>query len=57
MGDAGLTQTVAAAALGISQPQLSKRLSGEIVFDVVELEIMARLCEVPAASFLAGAST
>lgn len=54
MRAASVTQMQAAALLGISQPQLSKRLSGEIIFDVAELDIMARLCEVPVASFLTG---
>lgn len=52
MSEAGFTQQRVADELGIQQSQLSRRLSGLIVFDVVELEKIARLCGVPASSFL-----
>lgn len=47
-----ITQDQLATALGISQPQVSKRLLGEIAFDVDELEIASRLLGVPASTFL-----
>lgn len=37
MARRGLTQTQLAAQIGISQAQLSKRLAGQIAFDVDEL--------------------
>jgi transcriptional regulator with XRE-family HTH domain len=51
MAAAGLTQQRVADDLGIQQSQLSRRLSGLITFDVVEIEKVANLCGVSAASF------
>lgn len=53
---AGMKQEEAAAELGISQPQLSKRLAGRIEFRADELTTLARLCRVPVASLLADAT-
>lgn len=47
-----VTQDQVAEVLGISQPQVSKRLLGEIAFDVVELEVVGQLLGVPASTFL-----
>lgn len=47
-----ITQDQVAVELGISQPQVSKRILGEIAFDVVELEKLARLMKVPVEQFL-----
>jgi len=52
MAEAGLTQQKVAEELGMLQSQLSRRLAGLLAFDVVELEKAARLCGVPASSFL-----
>lgn len=52
MSDAGTTQDRVAAALGISQPQLSKRLSGLIAFDVVDLQKIADLLSIPVGDLL-----
>lgn len=52
MAEAGVKQTDAAAAIGITQGQLSRRLSGRIAFRVDELATIARLCRVPTASLL-----
>lgn len=49
-----ISQARVAEELGISQPQVSKRLAGEIAFDVVELERLARLLDMPAAAFMVG---
>jgi len=51
MSAAGLTQQRVADDLGIPQSQLSRRLSGLISFDVAEVEKVAGLCGVSAASF------
>ena len=50
--DLGITQERLATALGMAQSQVSRRLDGQIVFDVAELDIVARLCGVQAADFL-----
>lgn len=52
MAAAGITQQRVADALGIQQSQIARRLSGRIAFDVVELDKVARLCGVTAASLL-----
>ena len=44
----------AAALLGWTSPYLSRRLTGEVPFDVSDLEAMAALLDVPVASFLQG---
>lgn len=51
MKTARITQQHVADELDISQSQVSRRLAGKLAFDVVELEVVARLCGVPAASF------
>jgi transcriptional regulator with XRE-family HTH domain len=53
MADAGVTQAQAAAALGVAQSQLSRRLSGRINFRVSEMTTIAGICGVPASSLLA----
>jgi len=47
-----ITQDRVADLLGISQPQVSKRLNGDIAFDVVELDKLADLLGIPAATLL-----
>ena len=47
-----LTQADIAAALGVSQSGVSRRLLGAIAFDVTELTILARLFGVPASQIL-----
>lgn len=42
MGRQKRTQTWVAAQIGMSQPTFSRRLSGEVAFDVVELVLIAR---------------
>lgn len=44
-------QGVLAAPLGISEQQVSKRLSGEVAFNVPELEIVADVLGVPVLRF------
>jgi len=44
----------AAAMLGWTSPYLSRRLTGEVPFDVSDLEAIAGLLGVPVASFLQG---
>ena len=46
-----VTQREVAEHLGVSQPQISARLRGEIAFDTVELEILARAFGVPVTKF------
>lgn len=43
----GMTQAEIAAAVGISQSQLSKRLRGSIPFDINELSSIAAVLGVP----------
>ncbi len=43
----------AAAALGWTPPYLSRRLSGDVPFDIADLTALARLLDVPASNFLA----
>lgn len=52
MARRGVTQRQVAEALGISQPQISKRLAGRIAFDVVELQVIGRMLGLPAHAFL-----
>ena len=44
----------AALMLGWTSPYLSRRLTGEVAFDVADLEALAELLSVPVASFLQG---
>jgi transcriptional regulator with XRE-family HTH domain len=48
MGRRGENQTRLAEAMGLTQSQVSKRLRGQIAFDIEELELAARFlgCEV-----------
>lgn len=45
-------QTDLAALLGISQQAMSRRLTGEVAFDVDELQALASHLEVPASELL-----
>ena len=51
-----VSQDQVAEVLGISQPQVSKRILGEIAFDVVELEKVGLLLGVKATSLLRAAA-
>lgn len=46
------SQRKVAEILGISQPQVSQRLRGEIAFNTRELEMLAIAFRVPAAQFV-----
>lgn len=50
------TQGDLALVLGISAAQVGKRLNGQIAFDVVELEKLARYFGVPVTQFIARAA-
>ena len=50
----GFTQTHVAAVIGVSQSGVSRRLLGDIAFDVVELVTLARMFDVPASLLLGG---
>lgn len=52
----GLTQLQLAEAAGFSQPALSRRLRGEVPFDLIELDRIAAALDVTTASLLAAAS-
>jgi transcriptional regulator with XRE-family HTH domain len=47
-----VTQRQLASVVGVSQVQISKRLSGRIQFDVAELEKVASVLGVPVTNFL-----
>lgn len=47
-----VTQDQVAAAIGISQPQVSKRLLDDIPFEVTELRAIAELLGLPVSRFL-----
>lgn len=47
MARRGITQTQLAEQIGRSQPQLSKRLTGAIPFDINELTAVAEALSVP----------
>lgn len=47
-----ISQTALAAHLGMTQSAVSRRLTGEVPFDVVELEAAAALLGVSAAQLL-----
>lgn len=51
-----VTQDQVAALLGMSQPQISKRLLGEIPFDLGELRRIAEFLDVPVMTFLPAGS-
>lgn len=50
----GVSQRELAASLGLSQPQVAKRLKGTIEFRPSELERAAELLGVPVTQFLPG---
>ena len=50
--DAGLTQREVAKRTGIKLATLNSRLTGARPFNVVELEAIARLLDIPASTFL-----
>lgn len=51
--DRGISQTTAGVALGMSQAAVSRRLCGDVAFDVTELVTIARLMGMDTASLLA----
>lgn len=53
MGRQSVTHTAIAEALGISQPQVTKRLNGAIPLSVPELELIAGRLGVPVTNFFA----
>jgi transcriptional regulator with XRE-family HTH domain len=52
----GKRQRYAAEVLGISQQAMSRRMNGEIPFDVAELHKLADALAVPVETFMAGAA-
>jgi transcriptional regulator with XRE-family HTH domain len=52
MARKGLTQRKLAEALGMSQPQITKRIAGRIEFRPSELEKAAELLGIPMTRFL-----
>ncbi len=56
MGRRGVNQTALAAAIGVSQSQISKRLKGTIPFDIVELARVAAFLNVDVALLVGGAA-
>lgn len=55
MARKGITQDQLGEVLGISQPQVSRRLRGDITFNVIEISRIAELVGVPAAELLRSA--
>jgi transcriptional regulator with XRE-family HTH domain len=53
MARAGISQTALAEKLGVSQAAVSKRLRGEVAFNVDELAKVADALKVPVAVLLA----
>jgi transcriptional regulator with XRE-family HTH domain len=51
------TQTSLAGKLGRTQSSLSRRLCGQVPFDVVELGTIAKVLNVPLACLVEGADT
>lgn len=51
-----ITGVAAARAIGLSQPAFSRRVNGEIPFDVTELTALGQLLGVPAETFLKDAA-
>lgn len=54
MARASITQTTLALALGLTQPQVSARLSGRVPWRIDEVVTVASLLDVPLATLLAG---
>lgn len=52
LADHGIAQTEVAAALGLSQQAVSRRLRGQVSFNITELHVVASLIGVEAASLL-----
>lgn len=44
LADAGISQETAAEAVGLTQPNLSRRITGRVSFRVHELQAVAVLC-------------
>ena len=51
-----IPQTIVAERLGMSQPSLSRRLTGDTPFDVNELAIVAEILGIPLATLIGDAS-
>lgn len=51
----GLTQGALAQPLRLTQPAISRRLNGDVPFNVTELAIVSRLVGVPLSRLVAGA--
>lgn len=49
-----ITQRQLATVLGIAQTQVSRRLAGEVAFNVDELAVVAEFLGLPVAALLAG---
>jgi transcriptional regulator with XRE-family HTH domain len=49
----GISQMTLAGHIGMTQASVSKRLRGEVAFNVDELSAVARVLDVPIASLLA----
>jgi transcriptional regulator with XRE-family HTH domain len=47
-----ITQMALAARLGRSQPYVCRRLTGEVAFDLAELELVAEALGVPLSQFM-----
>jgi len=47
-----ISQAVAAETIGLSQPAFSRRIRGEVAFDVTELAALSTLLGVPVAALL-----
>jgi transcriptional regulator with XRE-family HTH domain len=52
MARQGVSQRQIGEVLGISQPQVSKRLLGEVAFNTTELEKVAEFLGVPVTNFM-----
>lgn len=52
-----ISQTAAGQRLGLSQAAMSRRINGEIPFNVDELSALADLLGVPASTLLGAAAT
>lgn len=51
-----ITQESLADSLGVAQQTISRRLTGEVAFDLAELERIAGILGVPLSRFLASAA-
>jgi transcriptional regulator with XRE-family HTH domain len=57
MARVGMTQAQLGEAIGLAQTAVSRRLSGEIAFDVTELHKIAEVLGVPVAELLGAPAT